>query len=239
VAEEWRNLAVRLWGRSMRDLEGEPAPHVVKMTLEARRAWAGWCQVHRDEQEADDFPDSLEGAWGKLEAYAARLALILHLMDLAADPTGPVDAEPPELPRRIIEGSARLVAYFKSHARRIRTATGGKADNGDENVRALLGWIGRNELAEFSERDIGKNFDRFKDDPAVLADSLEWMATRNLIRRRPGPDARKPGRKLSPTYEANPALRKSPRFRQFRQINRSNPGFDGNDGNAVDSEVEG
>ena len=47
----------------------------------------GMVHAHHAEQEADDFPDALEGPWGKLEAYAARLALILHLMDLASDPT--------------------------------------------------------------------------------------------------------------------------------------------------------
>lgn len=206
VADGWRDLAARLRDRPMRDLDKGPAPHVAKMTPEARGAWAAWCQAHRHEQEADDFPDSLDGAWGKLEAYAARLALILHLMDLAGDPTGPSGGEPPELPRRIIDDAARLVAYFKSHARRVRAAMRGKAGTGDENVRALLGWIGRNRLDGFSTRDVGKNFDRFKDDPASLADALEWMIRHNLIRLRPEPEGRKPGRKPSPTYEVNPAL---------------------------------
>ncbi len=83
----------------------------------------------------------MEGPWGKLEAYAARLALILHLMDLAADPTRPAADDPPELPRRIIEDAARLVAYFKSHALRVYAAMGGKADDGGDDVRALVRWI--------------------------------------------------------------------------------------------------
>jgi len=235
VAESWNDLARALWHRQMRDLDGKPTPHVFMMTPEARREWRRWCQAHRDEQEADDFPDSLEGTWGKLEAYAARLALILHLMNLASDPTGLVNADPSELPRRIIDGAARLVAYFKSHARRVRAAMGAKAGNGDENVRALLGWIGRNGLTAFSMRDIGNNFDRFKADPAALADSLEWMAARNLIRRRPKPDARKRGRKRGAIYEVNPALWETPLFLQFR---RNSPSSDGNEGNAGNSEVE-
>ena len=125
------------------------------MTPEARREWAAWCQAHYAEQEADDFPDSLEGPWGKLEAYAARLALILHLMNLAADPTRRTD-DPPEVPRRIIADAARLVTYFKAHALRIYAAMGGKSDDGGEDVRALRRWITRNDLAGFSERDIGQ-----------------------------------------------------------------------------------
>ena len=136
----------------MRDLEGNAAPHVVTMTTDARREWGAWCKAHYAEQEADDFPDSLEGAWGKLEAYCARLALALHLMALASDPTRGVDA-PTELPRGIIADAARLVAYFKSHARRVHSAMGGTADDGGDDVRALCKWIVRQRAASFSERD--------------------------------------------------------------------------------------
>ncbi len=233
ATDAWRDLVGSLWARPMRDMDGKPSPHVVKMDPEARREWGRWCRAHRVEQEADDFPSNLEGPWGKLEAYAARLALILHLMDLASDPTAPRGAEPPEMPRKIILDAARLVAYFKSHARRVHASMGGKAGAGDEDVRALLGWIGRNELAEFSTRDIGKNFDRFKDDPAALADATDWMVAKNLVRLRPEAKNGKPGRKPSPTFEVNPSLLNSPRFRQFRRNSRSAPSSDGNDGNAV------
>ncbi len=205
VAEAWRDLARALWDRPMRDLAGQAAPHVVKMTPEARREWARWCQAHRDEQEADDFPGSLEGTWGKLEAYAARLALILHLMDLAADPTRPADDEPRELPRRAIDDAARLVDYFKSHARRVRVATGGKADDGGEDVRALLGWIVRNDLAEFSIRDIDRNFDRFKLDPAARTDALEWIG-RTTSSAGPSQRTRPP----SPAASRRPATKRIP-----------------------------
>src|SRR5262249_59207388 len=117
-----RRLALARRGRPRRDLDGKPAPHVVRLSPEVARAWAAWCQAHYAEQEADDFPESLEGVWGKLEAYAPRLALILHLMHLAADPTRPADADPPELPPRVIEAAVRLVTYFKSHARRVYAA---------------------------------------------------------------------------------------------------------------------
>jgi hypothetical protein len=204
----------------MRDMDGNPAPHVVTMTPEARREWAAWCQAHYAEQEADDFPDSLEGPWGKLEAYAARLALILHLMDLACDPTRSA-GDPPELPRRIIADAARLVAYFKAHAHRVHSAMGGKANDGGEDVRAVVRWVLRNELAQFSERDTGRNFDRFKDDSAALADVLGWMTRHNLIRPRQEPEAdSKPGRKRSPSFEVNPVLGSSPRFRRFRRDGR-------------------
>ena len=221
VADDWKRLALALWQRQPRDLDGKPAPHIVCLTPDAARAWSAWCQAHYAEQESDGFPESMEGPWGKLEAYAARLALVLHLLDLAADPTRPPGDAPPDLPERIIEDAVRLVAYFKSHARRVYAATGGKARDGGDDVVALIRWILRSDLTGFSTRDIERNFDRFKDDPAALADALDWMTRQHIIRTRPDPDApRRPGRKRSPSFDVNPALGNSPRFRHFRR----NPG---------------
>ena len=224
VAGEWERMARSLWDRTMREKDGRAVPHVVKWNPKAAVAWAEWCNAHRAEQDADDFPDALEGPWGKLEAYAARLALVLHLMDLASDTTRDAPAEPPDLPRPIIDDAARLVAYFKTHARRVHAAIDGKLIDGGENVRALVRWILRNELTGFSTRDIDRNFDRFRDDPAALDDALGWMTSHNLIRPRPDPEAPnpgKPGRKRAPAFDVNPLLRTAPRFRRFRRNPRS------------------
>jgi hypothetical protein len=234
VAGDWHDLVMALWHRQPRAIDGKTVPHVVRMSPEAARAWAAWCQAHYAEQEADDFPESLEGPWGKLEAYAARLALILHLMHLAADPTGPGGDEPPELPRRIIDDAARLVSYFASHTRRIYATMGGKARDGGEDVRALIRWIVRNDRTEFSTRDIARNFDRFEADPGALGEALAWMTDHHLIRPLAEPEAApRPGRKRAPSYDVNPALGSSPRFRHFRRNPTGDPHFVGNVGNAA------
>ncbi len=165
VAADWERVVESLWSRAMRELDGRPAPRVVKMTPEAAREWVAWCQAHYAEQEADDFPDSLEGPWGKLEAYLARLALILHLTALASDPTRPAADDPPELPKRIIEAAARLVAYFKAHALRVYAAMGGKADDGGEDVRSLVRWIRRNGRDGVLRTRHHPELRRFRDDP--------------------------------------------------------------------------
>jgi hypothetical protein len=211
VAGEWERVVEALWSREMRDLGGKPAPRVVTMSPEAARAWLAWCQAHYAEQEADDFPESLEGPWGKLEAYAGRLALNLHLMVLASDPTRPAPNDPPDLPKRTIEAAFQLVAYFKAHALRVYAAIGGKCDDGGDDVRTLVRWIRRNDLAEFSERDITRTIRRFRDDPAALIDALSWMTRHNVIRPREEPKAPgKPGRKHTAIYEVNPRLKRAP-----------------------------
>src|SRR5262249_37086169 len=147
---------------------GRPAPYVVKLSRAAQESWRDWCDSHYQEQEADDFPEALEGPWGKLEAYAARLALILHLMHLDGDPTRSAVDDLPPVPHRIIDDAAQLLGYLKCQWRRVFAALSGKSDYGGEDVRALVRWILRNDLAKFTERDIHRIFDRFKAAPAGL-----------------------------------------------------------------------
>jgi hypothetical protein len=226
VAREWDRVCQSLWARYMRELNGRMVPHVVKKSPAAETAWVDWVNAHRAEQDADDFPEMMEGPWGKLEAYAGRLALNLHLMHLVSDPDRKPSEDLPELARRIIDDAAKLIVYHKSHATRVYAAIGGKVVSGGDDVRALVRWILRGELAEFSTRDIGMNFHRFRDDPADLDDALGWMTRHNLIRPRSDPEASrsgKPGRKRAQSYEVNPLLRTAPRFQRFQRNPRACP----------------
>jgi hypothetical protein len=211
VAFEWERVVNALWRLPMRELDGRPAPRVVRLAADAAGAWAEWCRAHYAEQESAEFRGSLEGPWGKLEAYAGRLALVLHLMALASDPMRPETEEIPDLTRRTIEAAFRLVAYFKSHAVRVYAAIGGKNDDGGDDVQSLTRWIRRNSLAEFSESDITRNIRRFRDDRAAMADALVWMVTHNVIRRREAPEGTAgPGRKHTAVYDVNPRLLRAP-----------------------------
>jgi hypothetical protein len=208
VAADWERVAKSLWARDMRELDGRPAPRVFRMSPEAAQEWAAWCQAHYAEQEADEIADSLDGPWGKLEAYLVRLALIVHLMALASDPTRPDPDDPPELPKRIIEAAARLVAYFKGSALRVYAAMGGKADDGGDDVRCLVRWIRRGTRTEFAERDITQNMRRFRDDPARLDAALSWMIDRHIIKLRGKPAAGpKGGRPHTAVYDVSPRFK--------------------------------
>ena len=92
-----------------------PVPHVVSFSEEARRAWKALIDSHHAEQRSPDFPDSLQGPWAKLEQYAGRFVLILHLLDLAADPAGNI-ARLPDVPPRIVRdvvGASRSTSRAK------------------------------------------------------------------------------------------------------------------------------
>lgn len=214
LLDDWRSVGLALWRREMRDDGDKPASQIVKLTDEAAAEWATWCTEHYREQETDDFPESLEGPWGKLESYAARLALILHLLDLASDPLRP-PTDLPDVPRSIVRDAALLIAYFKAHARRVYAAMGGKCDEGGQAVKLLRRWLTRNHREQFSERDINRNLRWFRDEPEKLTAALEWMVKHNQIRQLPDrPNSPKGGRPAGPSYEVNPQLWCAPRNRQ-------------------------
>lgn len=88
------------------DLEGESEPVKVEMTSEARSIWIEFYNRHRAEQA--DLNDDLAAAWSKLEAYAARLALVIGM---CRGETA-ISAES-------IEAAIALVEWHGNEARRV------------------------------------------------------------------------------------------------------------------------
>ena len=113
-----------------RDGDGNPRPHVVCLTRSSKRAWVDFFNEHAAEQV--ELAGDLSAAWSKLEGYAARLALIVHLVSWAAgDPT----LDPPEAADEAsIEAGIAMSRWFGHEARRVYAIMGNltkKDDVGD------------------------------------------------------------------------------------------------------------
>lgn len=97
------------------DDHGDPEPVRVHLSPTAKAILVDAIDTHREEMDAVGFPARLRGPWSKLEAYLARLCLILE-MARAAD-SG--EAE------RVEDGDVlrawALLDYFKTHTRRVYT----------------------------------------------------------------------------------------------------------------------
>src|SRR5262249_2944360 len=79
--EAWERTLVNLRKLAMQELDdGVMGYKVVKMSPAAKEAWIGWWNQHAAEMRSQDLPIQLLGPWGKLKAYAARLALVLHYL---------------------------------------------------------------------------------------------------------------------------------------------------------------
>jgi hypothetical protein len=106
-------LYKKLADLKMPESDGETFPGTVPMTREAWQLFKELADELSEEAHALGFPKRLRGAWSKLEAYLARLSLILALSRVVE--TG--EREQVE-PRDVLAASI-MVDYFKAHARRV------------------------------------------------------------------------------------------------------------------------
>jgi hypothetical protein len=105
--------------------EGDPRPGVVPLKSDGKAAWVAFYNEHNQEQV--ELTGDLAAAWSKLEGYAARFALVHHLVrqvvaDLAkagtidrsavSPTTGGIDANS-------IEAGVILSRWFAHEARRV------------------------------------------------------------------------------------------------------------------------
>jgi hypothetical protein len=118
------------------DEDGNPCPLAMPLTDAAKRVWVTYYDRHR--AELGDLDDDLAAAWSKLEAYAARFALIFQLVAWAAGEEHASD-------QTIDEGAMRrgitLADWFGGEARRVFGVFA--ESEADREVRELVEWIRR------------------------------------------------------------------------------------------------
>jgi hypothetical protein len=90
----------------------DPEPLALDLSPDAKVLWISFYNEHNT--EAADMTGAEAAAWRKLEGYAARLALVVHLTRCAAEPTlgDAVDADS-------IATGIRLSRWFGREARRV------------------------------------------------------------------------------------------------------------------------
>jgi hypothetical protein len=166
--------------------------------------------AHAAETNAEDFPTHLEGPWSKLKGYCGRLALILHylwLHDGAAE--GGIQSD---VGADAVRRAAKLVKYFKSHARKVYAVI--DVDDRVRDARRVARWLQREFCGsvvhsgriEVSKRKIHATVWGGNKPLEEAERVLELLCKHNYLRpledtHRPGP-----GRRPSPRFEVNPAL---------------------------------
>jgi putative DNA primase/helicase len=110
------------------DEYGDPEPVRIHLSPDAKAVMIEAINEHRREMYAPGFPARLKGPWSKLEAYFARLMLILA-MARAADTRAAERVETGDVLAAVL-----LLDYFKGHARRVYIALHG--DDPDDRLAA-------------------------------------------------------------------------------------------------------
>jgi hypothetical protein len=121
VREEYTRTIGSLYKLRHANDDEDPFPSRVGMTDEAKALFVAEYNRLHDELEAPGFPQRLRPAWGKLEAYFARFALILAMGRIAELEHQGQAGIAERITREDIAGAIKLLAYFKNHVRRVFT----------------------------------------------------------------------------------------------------------------------
>jgi hypothetical protein len=176
VVSPWREAVNGLLALNMPSKDGAPHPEFLKLTPDARTRWKCLIDGLTNEMNHEDFPPYLRGAWSKFKVYAARLALIVHLLrDVCGETTEKnVDGES-------VRRSALLIDYFKCHFRKVMAVIGGNPVV-EKATRILCSLVRNPELDDFTRRDLYRLVrGRFKR-PEELDGPLGLLVAFNYLR---------------------------------------------------------
>jgi hypothetical protein len=117
--------------------DGDERPRLAKLADDGKAAWVRFYNEHAGEQV--NLSGDEAAAWSKLEGYAARLALVIHLTRGAAGDATLRD--PARVDEASIAAGVALARWFGDEARRIYAILSESED--DRGARRLIEWIER------------------------------------------------------------------------------------------------
>lgn len=170
------------------DEDGNYQPIAVPMTVEAKNRFIEYFNQHR--RESADLDDDLRAAASKLEAYAVRLGLILHLCSWAVG-----DVYRDQVDESSIAAGIELSRWFENETRRVYGLF--SESSKDEELRELAALVKR-KGGRVTARDLVRGSRRFKTsaDADSALDSLRRAGYGKWVNVPPGPLGGKPTREF-------------------------------------------
>ncbi len=146
------------------DDDGDERPRLVTLADDGKAAWVRFYNEHATEQA--ELSGDLSAAWSKLEGYAARLALVVHLTRWAAGDATLRD--PARVDEASIAAGVVLARWFGDEARRVYAILSESDD--DRETRRLVEWIDR-KGGTVTARDLTRGPSEYRnaDDPTAKA----------------------------------------------------------------------
>jgi hypothetical protein len=166
----------RLFGLTMEAADaGDVRPRLVTLTDDARRAWVTFYNEHAGEQV--NLSGDEAAAWSKLEGYAARLALVVHLTRWAAGDTTLRD--PARVDEASIAAGVVLARWFGDEARRVYSIL--SESDEDRATRGLVEWIER-KGGTVTARDLTHGVRAYRGDPDAAEGALSALVKAGIGR---------------------------------------------------------
>jgi DNA polymerase I-like protein with 3'-5' exonuclease and polymerase domains len=192
VREAYEDILRKLLALSMdRDTQGEKVPFAVKLTPEAKKRWVAFYEEWARQQAGAEGEQA--ACLSKLEGYAARLALIHHVVTHVGDDD--MDDSDPVEPASI-EAGVTLTKWFAYEARRIYAAL--RESEEARQVRRLIEFI-RSRGGTITARRLRlSNTSRYRttEDAEAALDALATAGLADWVDAPPGPDGGRPSRTL-------------------------------------------
>jgi len=167
--------------------DGELRPVALRLDGEAKRRWVQFFDEHA--AETATLAGEMAAVWSKLEAYAARLALVLHLVRLV---DGDATAGAESIDADSISAGVALAKWFGHEARRLyATMSETEEDTARRELAELVGRLGgRCTARELRHHGFGGDADKAEEALADLAAAGigEWQDVP------PGPGGGRPTR---------------------------------------------
>ncbi len=180
-----RVLARLLELRLGRDADGDPLPVDLPLTKEGKAAWIQFFNEHAAEGEG--LHGSLAAAWSKAEGYAARFALVIHVVREAcgeAAPNSGVDA-------RDVAAGADLSRWFLAETERVYAVLG---ESPEARVRRILtDWI-RARGGRVTARDLARGPRAYRGNETTAEQALDGLVNAGWGTWEEAPPSEKGGR---------------------------------------------
>ncbi|HED54681.1 MAG TPA: DUF3987 domain-containing protein, partial [Phycisphaerales bacterium] len=172
------------------DEDGDPKPIKLPLSPQAKQAWVAFVNEHGQEQLRYIGEDA--AMWSKSAGYAARLALVIHCIRLAAD--DPTIEDDEVIDHMSIDAGIRLSRWFANEALRIYRMM--SEDENTRNQRQLVELIER-QGGSISPRDWQRlrSHKKAKDAKAEL-DALAEAGLGTWQSATPGPRGGRPSRRF-------------------------------------------
>jgi len=121
------------------DSNGESKPAVVEIAPDALQLFVDFYNQHNREQV--NLTGDMAAAWSKLEEYAARIALVLHMIQRTED--DPMNPSSNRLPASTMADAIAITQWFKAEARRVYAILDcGAMNQEDSNLIAIVSKMG-------------------------------------------------------------------------------------------------
>ncbi len=216
VGEQWSTIdpaRAERWDEALRDLraykmQNDPGhssqrPYFLHLNLDAKCRWQEWTERVAEMVNAPDFDPAIRGPAVKLSGYAARFALVVHMLRTVYGESLGNEIDGEDMKR-----GAELGAYFLGHARRAWAAVG--LDGQHAGTRRLLRWIADRNGEPFTRRDAHRALFRTFASSEALTEPLLTLVSNCYLRYQPASavvaQTPKQGRPAAVTYEINPEL---------------------------------